>query len=46
MPILIIFNLKQDQLKVPGAVPLLPFDAKAMDAVDAEIRSVFKPTAN
>jgi len=43
VPILIIFNLKQDQLKVPGAVPLLPFDAKAMDAVDAEIRSVFKP---
>ncbi|MDB5423718.1 MAG: hypothetical protein JWQ29_1134 [Phenylobacterium sp.] len=41
VPILIIFNLKQDQIKVPGAVPLLPFDAKAMDAVDAEIRSVF-----
>jgi len=43
VPILIIFNLKQDQLKVPGAVKLLPFDAKAMDAADAEIRSVFKP---
>ena len=43
VPILIIFNLKQDQLKIPGAVKLLPFDAKAMDAVDAEIRSVFKP---
>ncbi len=43
MPILIIFNLKQDQLKIPGAVKPLPFDAKAMDAVDAEIRSVFKP---
>jgi hypothetical protein len=43
VPILIIFNLKQDQLKVPGATPLLPFDARAMDAVDAEIRSVFKP---
>jgi hypothetical protein len=43
VPILIIFNLKQDQLKVPGAVPLLPFDARAMDAIDAEIRSVFKP---
>ncbi len=42
VPILIIFNLKQDQIKVPGAVPLLPFDAKAMDAVDAEIRSVFR----
>jgi hypothetical protein len=43
VPILIIFNLKQDQLKIPGAVKLLPFDAKAMDAIDAEIRSVFKP---
>jgi hypothetical protein len=43
VPILIIFNLKQDTTKVPGAVPLLPFDATAMDAVDAEIRSVFKP---
>ena len=43
VPILIIFNLKQDQLKVPGAVKLLPFDARAMDAIDAEIRSVFKP---
>lgn len=43
VPILIIFNLKQDQLKIPGATPLLPFDAKAMDAIDAEIRSVFKP---
>ena len=42
MPILIIFNLKQDQLKVPGAVTLLPFDAVAMDALDSEIRSVFK----
>jgi hypothetical protein len=42
VPILIIFNLKQDQIRVPGAVPLLPFDAKAMDAVDGEIRSVFK----
>lgn len=43
VPILIIFNLKQDDLKIPGAVKLLPFDAAAMDAIDAEIRSVFKP---
>ncbi|MDB5477240.1 MAG: hypothetical protein JWP49_2751 [Phenylobacterium sp.] len=43
VPVLIIMNLKQDQIKVPGAVKLLAFDAKAMDAVDAEIRSVFKP---
>ncbi|HEV2532148.1 phosphatidylinositol-specific phospholipase C1-like protein [Phenylobacterium sp.] len=41
VPILIIMNLKQDNLKIPGAEPLLPFDAKAMDAIDAEIRSVF-----
>ncbi|MFI4967037.1 MAG: phosphatidylinositol-specific phospholipase C1-like protein [Caulobacterales bacterium] len=43
VPILVIFNLKQDNLKIPGAVTLLPFDAAAMDAVDAEIRAVFKP---
>lgn len=41
MPILIIMNLKQDQLKIPGAVTLLPFDAAAMDEIDREIRSVF-----
>ncbi|MES2056874.1 MAG: phosphatidylinositol-specific phospholipase C1-like protein [Pseudomonadota bacterium] len=41
MPILIIMNLKDDQIPIPGAVPLLPFDARAMDAIDAEIRSVF-----
>lgn len=43
VPILIIFNFKQDTVKIPGAVPLLPFDAVAMDAADAEVRSVFKP---
>ena len=41
VPILIIMNLKDDDIKVPGAVRLLPFDAKAMDAIDQEIRSVF-----
>jgi hypothetical protein len=41
VPILIIMNLKQDQLKIPGAVKLLPFDAAAMDEIDREIRSVF-----
>ncbi len=45
LPILIIMNLKDDQIPVPGAVPLLPFDAKAMDAIDAEIRSVFPEAA-
>jgi hypothetical protein len=41
VPILIIMNLKDDDIKIPGATPLLKFDAKAMDAIDAEIRSVF-----
>ncbi len=41
LPILILLNLKEDGLKVPGTVDPLPFDAAAMDAVDAEIRSVF-----
>ncbi len=41
VPILILLNLKEGGLKVPGAVQALAFDAKAMDAVDAEIRSVF-----
>jgi hypothetical protein len=41
VPILVIMNLKDDDIKVPGAVHLLPFDGKAMDAIDAEIRSVF-----
>lgn len=44
LPILIIMNLKQDNIKVPGAVPLLPFDDKAMDEIDREIRSVFRPS--
>ncbi|WP_312162513.1 Ca2+-dependent phosphoinositide-specific phospholipase C [Phenylobacterium sp.] len=41
VPILILLNLKEGGLEVPGAVEALAFDAKAMDAVDAEIRSVF-----
>lgn len=45
VPILIIMNLKDDDIHVPGAVPLLPFDAKAMDSIDAEIRSVFPESA-
>lgn len=43
LPLLILLNLKEGGLKLPGAVQALPFDAKAMDAVDAEIRSVFAP---
>ena len=43
-PLLILLNLKEgDALPIPGAVAPAPFDAAAMDAVDAEIRSVFAP---
>jgi hypothetical protein len=41
VPLLILLNLKEDGLPIPGAVQPLAFDAKAMDAVDAEIRAVF-----
>ncbi|MBT9470480.1 MAG: phosphatidylinositol-specific phospholipase C1-like protein [Pseudomonadota bacterium] len=41
LPLLILLNLKEGGLSVPGAVIAAPFDAKAMDAVDAEIASVF-----
>jgi hypothetical protein len=41
VPILIIMNLKEGGLKLPGAVVAPPFDAAAMNEIDAEIRSVF-----
>lgn len=41
VPLLILLNLKEGGLPIPGAVQAAPFDAKAMDTVDAEIRSVF-----
>ncbi len=43
MPILVIMNLKDSQIAMPGATPLLPFDLAAMDSIDTEIRSVFAP---
>jgi hypothetical protein len=43
VPILILMNLKEGAIKAPGAVTAPVFDAAAMDQVDAEIRSVFKP---
>jgi hypothetical protein len=43
VPILITMNLKDDDVKAPDTVHALKFDAKAMDAIDAEIRSVFGP---
>ena len=44
LPLLIMMNLKDDQIAVPGATPLLPFDEQGMDEVDAEIRAVFGPS--
>ena len=41
LPILILINLKEDSFSFPGATKALLFDASAMDAIDAEIRSVF-----
>jgi hypothetical protein len=41
VPILILLNLKEDGVSLPGAVKPPPFDAAAMDAIDREIRSVF-----
>lgn len=41
-PILILINAK-DGKSGPGAVAPLAFDAKAFDALDAEVRSVFPP---
>jgi hypothetical protein len=41
VPLLILLNLKEDGLPIPGAVQPLAFDGKAMDAVDAEIRAAF-----
>lgn len=45
VPLLILLNLKEDGVSWPGAVKPLPFDAVAMDAIDAEIRSVFPEAA-
>lgn len=41
VPILVILNLKEGGLSLPGAVKAPLFDARAMDAIDAEIRAVF-----
>lgn len=38
LPIMITMNAKTDNIKEPGATPLLPFDAKAFDGWDTEIR--------
>lgn len=41
VPLLILLNLKEGGLAMPGAIKAPLFDAKAMDMIDAEIRSVF-----
>ena len=45
VPLLIILNLKEDAVSWPGAVKPPLFDARAMDAIDTDIRSVFPPAA-
>ena len=40
-PILILLNAKEGPSSFPGGVEALPFDEKAFDELDAEIRSVF-----
>ena len=44
-PLLIIMNLKEGGLSLPGATKAPVFDATAMDLIDAEIRSVFPQRA-
>ena len=43
VPILLMFNAKDDQNAARGGIDALPFDAAAYDALDAEIRSVLGP---
>lgn len=43
VPILIMMNAKDGEASMPGGVKPLDYDAKAYDALDAEIRSVFGP---
>jgi hypothetical protein len=43
VPILLMFNAKDEQYASRGGIDALPFDAAAWDALDAEIRSVMAP---
>jgi hypothetical protein len=42
LPLLILINLKEDVLSFPGTVKPLLFDAAAVNAIDGEIRAVFR----
>ncbi|WP_334164977.1 phosphatidylinositol-specific phospholipase C1-like protein [Phenylobacterium sp.] len=44
-PLLILLNLKEGAVGIPGGVTAPAFDAPAMDAIDAEIRAVFPEAA-
>jgi len=41
VPLLVIMNLKEGGIALPGAIKAPVFDARAMDQIDAEIRAVF-----
>jgi hypothetical protein len=43
VPILLMFNMKDEQNGARGGIDALRFDAAAYDALDAEIRSVMTP---
>jgi hypothetical protein len=43
VPILLMFNMKEEQNAARGGIDALRFDAAAYDALDAEIRSVMTP---
>ncbi len=45
VPLLVIMNLKEGGLPIPGAVKAPLFDAAAMNMIDAEIRAVFPEAA-
>lgn len=45
VPVLVLLNLKEGGLSLPGAVKAPLFDAQAMDAIDAEIRAIFPEAA-
>lgn len=43
VPILLLFNAKDDRNAARGGIDALPFDAAAYDALDAEVRRVLPP---